>query len=220
MKSMKKIIFILTVSFLTFQGCTNYEATLSVEETEFPISMTEYLYSEDLNEIGENGYRVVGKFKFTRYMTGLFHGKLPLTKTSFELSDDINEAIRDKGGNAMVNFKIKSTSNALVTTIVGGTGTVIMPLAGLIMALNENYVGAGAVVLAGALLPNISKVKVTGDIVMTNSSYGEVIQKTDNGAIIKSALGQVLADETTPKSEVIINHGILTEKFAEVNENE
>lgn len=193
MKIMTKLI-LFTALIINVQACTSYEATLTMEKTVYPVSMNSLLYTNDLDEIGDEAYEKVGSFKFRRYMTGAFHGKLSLTKTEFDLSDDINNAIEEAGGNAMVNFRVKSTSNAIIATIVGGIGTVIMPTIGVVEAFNGEYGRAALITTLGAALPNLSKVVVQADIVRINDRYLADIPEYDTHKIIQDALSNALLE--------------------------
>jgi hypothetical protein len=165
-----------------------------MEQTAFPVSMNSLLYTNNLEEIGDEAYEKIGSFKFRRYMSGVFHGKVPITQTEFDLSDDINEAIENAGGNAMVNFRVKSTSNIITTTVIGGIGTVILPTIGIVDAINGQY-GRGALLTAiGAVLPNVSKVVVQGDIVRIKSRYLADIPAYDTHKIIQNALSDAIIE--------------------------
>lgn len=198
MKMTRNLLLLLIVGWAV-QGCTSFEATLAMEETAYPISMNELLYSDNLEEIGPTAYRKVGSFKFTRYMTGLFHGKVPLTQTDFDLSDDINEAIKAKGGNAMVNFRAKTSSNAITTTVVGTAGTIIMPTIGIVDMANKKYVRGALITALGFALPNISKVVVKGDIVVIEDRYLSEMPSFDTHQLIQDAISKSILEtsETT-----------------------
>lgn len=165
----QKTLFILMVT-LVASGCHSFKHTAEVKDNKYPISLTPYLYSETLSELGTENYAVVESFKITKRVWSIGVGRFPLTPSHFDLTDDLNKIVEQHGGNAIVNLNMNS-STTMLTNVSGGVAFTIFSVGLLGTVLNASdsewdQAGITSMVMVSAvLMPGWNKVTITGEVV-------------------------------------------------------
>lgn len=162
-KQFSPILAIALVYLLT--GCVTTTSSIKFNSTDVPVSMSKALYDNDLNVLSESSYKKVGDFKFKKHKFGVASGLISINdRKALDLSNQINETVKAKGGNAMVKLKVSLRANPIIATL-SGTVATFAGFWALVEGIEGNW---GTVALAGALwtaTPSYSVLVVKGDIV-------------------------------------------------------
>lgn len=172
---------ILLVSILFISSCANIEYLHKsrVDNTSYPISMSNQLFDENLEPFVVLPSMKVGKISITKRVWNLGTGYWTLSSDRFEFSNEINKQIEKAGGNAVVEFKIQSTSSLL--SLVSWTAGILGSTSALIMAFDNQYgypkstAGGVALTTIGIglpfIMPGYSVIEVSGTIVEVPDNY-------------------------------------------------
>ncbi|MEX0685929.1 MAG: hypothetical protein WD267_12650 [Balneolales bacterium] len=170
---LKRLIFLIAMIF-TVNGCFGYKHTAEVTNNQYPVTMTESLYAEDLRELGAESYTIIDDFKITKRTWSLGAGLLfPIGRSHFDFSNELDQIIMENDGNAIINFSVKS--NTTLLTKISGTGLFLFGTIGTIgmisNGVNSNWRGAGmggGMLLASLMLPGWNKITISGQVVQVN----------------------------------------------------
>ena len=87
-------------------GCAGGRGTLRVESDKYPVSMTEFLFAADGSVVRAKQSQVVGKLQDGWGQWTLLWTLIPLNRRDQDLSQLVNAAVEQAGGNAVVNFRM------------------------------------------------------------------------------------------------------------------
>ena len=96
--------FLLTVVLV---GCTGARTEVRFEKTRYPISMSAWVPDETGRPLGPDDLEVLGKLELKARRWSLVYRSVPLGGP-IDLSEDINAAIEEAGGEAVVNLDVQS----------------------------------------------------------------------------------------------------------------
>jgi hypothetical protein len=171
MKSILSVrLMVMLVAIMGLSACHSMKHTVEVNDNDYPMSKTPKLYSMAMTEIGPESYTVNGTFRITKNVWSLGVGRFPVTPASFDLTSELNQAVRDRGGNAIVNLNIQSETTMLtrasgvVAMFFATIGTLGMVSGGLNGEWDTVAMSAG-VASIGLLMPGWNKLIVTGEVV-------------------------------------------------------
>lgn len=125
------------ILLLTAGGCMGSRAYVHATELKYPVSLSSAVRAPDgaiLTEEG-NGIEKVGTFRLDYTTCRMLWTLIPIKSANRDISDEVNEQIPRKGGEAIINLSVESSSTVWTAmTIVG-------------------------------VLPDCGKVRIRGDIV-------------------------------------------------------
>ncbi len=170
----KALALVLAMSLLITQiGCASGSIKLKANNLDYPVSMSKGMFDENLDVKTENrGLKVIDDFSFTVTRTGLFWGlfnfSFSKTGSTEDISQKLNNIVKEKGGDGIIDLQIKrnqlySAGNAFL----GATSTLIGSL-GLIFFLGKQNGPGFAFVGLSALFPAFVQLKVKGKVVKYN----------------------------------------------------
>lgn len=159
----KSVIFVL---MLSISACTaGAKINLKADKLEKPISMTEFIHSNDKLVLDTNGYDKVGTVELKVKRSGHFWNLYNPNK-DVDLSEQLNKKMEAVSADGIVNFKIVASGS---TTSI--TNTAIHLFGGFIGMI---LVGSGSstniligipVFIGSQYFPGTAHITVTGELV-------------------------------------------------------
>jgi hypothetical protein len=139
MKTLKKFLFIALLPALCFSCITGSRGKIKLTDIEAPMSMSPYLYGPNRENVSiGNGLEHLGSFFFFKNYYGMFVGLVSLSDDK-EINENIQNKIRELNGDGVVNLHFMVTNNNMANTC--------------------------CLFLYIPLLPGITEVKISGDVV-------------------------------------------------------
>ena len=90
------ILFTFFILLFFLKCGTGSKGIIKLEETKYPVSLTEYLFDENEKVVKTgDGLKKVGKFEYSKTFWGIIWGIVSLSSDS-SISDSINEEIKVK----------------------------------------------------------------------------------------------------------------------------
>jgi len=161
-------------------SCASYEYLhkATVNENNYPISMSGQLFDEKLEPIITTENMKVGELKIKKSIWNLGTGTYPLGKTRFDFSDEINAQVQKVGRNAVIYFKIDSEISFV--SVLSWTTGYIASLTFHLLSVSDigyfesatnglvfNALGIGI----NHITPGYNTIEVTGTIVNVPEKY-------------------------------------------------
>ena len=137
----KALIVLAAIVTLALSACVGGRLLLSADRAQFPVSLSPGIHSPQGKLLSSADYDSVGVFSRNYESWSLGWSLIPLTPLQKDISDDLNAAIREAGGDAAVNLKVSV-----------GIGNLNRLLAFSMLALLP-------------VTPSVHRVRVTADIV-------------------------------------------------------
>lgn len=101
---MRHLIFL---GALMAGGCAGGHSTLKFDETRYPVSLSPTVLGSDGQVLLPDGREVVGKLDLETKVYGMLWAAVPLTPNK-DISEKVNAAIEEAGGDAVVNLRVTS----------------------------------------------------------------------------------------------------------------
>jgi hypothetical protein len=156
---------------LVFTGCyAGSQFTIEATHLEQPVSMTSAIHNADMQVLTPKEYEELGRFSVQ--FSGWSFGSPVSPNPHKDISDELNEIVKEKGGNGITQLSIRASNHPLnfvsafvrgmsILGIIGGLGS---------MAAKDAKIGesAGVVVLSAACFlfaPTIGEFTVKGMVV-------------------------------------------------------
>jgi len=103
---MKNILLILFA--LLIIDCAGSRATIKLEKSVFPVSMSAFLFDANGNVLVKTrDLKVVGNFEYQKRFWGIFWSYGNFSDDS-DISEAINKEIQAKNGDGLINFTVES----------------------------------------------------------------------------------------------------------------
>lgn len=119
-------------------GCAGSKSKIRADSSNFPVSFSPAIRNYDGNILMEDEWKKVGSFNFKYKTMHMFWKIIPLSKTNYDISNEINKQVVDSGGEGVVNLNITNS---------------------------QNWWTAFNSILSLGLLPTYNNIEITGDIV-------------------------------------------------------
>lgn len=84
-------------------GCSIASGTFVFDELEYPASMSSFVGGPDGSSVNKRDLRTVGTLEYEKSFWSIAYGLIAFTGDS-EAGDELNQQIRDKGGDGVVNL--------------------------------------------------------------------------------------------------------------------
>lgn len=99
--------FIASVALLGFVwGCAGARGSISMDASNYPVSMSAYLYDKDYKILAKDKeLAVIDKFTYQKTAWGIFWNIIPLTKND-DVADAMNKKANELKADGMVNFRV------------------------------------------------------------------------------------------------------------------
>lgn len=112
---------LVCVTALLFTGCyAGSQFTIEASHPDQPVSLTSAIHNADLEVVGPGGYEEVGRFSVS--FSGWSLGS-PLTPNPHkDISDVLNQLVKEKGGNGITNLTIRAGNDPVnyVSMVLNG----------------------------------------------------------------------------------------------------
>lgn len=162
------IILIVSAPLIGCYVGSNF--TIEASHLEQPVSFSPAIHNDELQVVGPGNYNELGPFSisFTEWSFGAPISPNPST----DISELLNEVVKQKGGNGITRLTIKVENSALNIINMGLKGFSYATLViGVAVLLGNSPDKSGGAVLAGAslatvlLLPTVAHFTVEGTII-------------------------------------------------------
>ena len=109
-----KNLFLILIAILFIAGCAGARGSMTLNTLDYPVSTSTYLYAEDNKTMLATGkdLTLVKKFAYDTTAWGIMWSLAPLSGDG-DISEAINNDIKDSGGDGMTNFTVSVSGCAL-----------------------------------------------------------------------------------------------------------
>lgn len=106
------VIVLCMIALLSLSvGCSGARSHIKAQGAVYPVSFSPAIRNSDGSILMEDDLTEVGDFDFTYTTRRMFWKIIPLSRNQFDLSDEINRQIREKGGEGIVNLNVTHSQN-------------------------------------------------------------------------------------------------------------
>jgi hypothetical protein len=160
--------FVLLTVCMSFGGCAVASKTLIAENLQYPVSMTSRIHNHSGVVVDSMGYVVLHDWSIIvpQWRLGWL---LPLSSEYRDISDEIDEAVRTCNGDGIVNLQVERSAVSIVAGIECLASFIgsfyYLTFVQKIPVVQGFYVSWAAVLASFVVLPDVTRYKVSGDIV-------------------------------------------------------
>lgn len=104
-KIFKAAIFLIA-AFLLNSCAGRPEIIITADNIEYPLVTGYYLHNKQLKVVGPKDYTIIDPLEITFYRWYIGRQLIPLSSNEIDISEKINEIVKEKGGDAVINFSI------------------------------------------------------------------------------------------------------------------
>ena len=134
-----KIIGIITIMVIILSSCSGGRMFIAAKTLEHPVSTTEGIYDQKLKLLSKDNYTVIDHFEFNLSAVSFFWTWIPISNHK-DISDKLDNILKDKGGDAIVNLSIKTGTMMSGEAFLNFFSSVIPVLPGVVVAKVEGDV--------------------------------------------------------------------------------
>jgi hypothetical protein len=108
-------------------GCTGGSRTVTAANVEYPVSLTEAVYSKDLKMLNQKDYTIIKQFDFSMTKWSMLFATIPLSGDP-DISDQLNTLCKENNADGIVNLTVGSYVPLYNTcNLITFVGPIIIP---------------------------------------------------------------------------------------------